>query len=134
MSGIVNDNVVFPVIDLIRRELKKRENIDPFNGVPSVNLFRDHPLDDEKVTSAEMSYESGYTVNVYMEFGIKDSSELPDGVSVQDPGYDYYANWRLRSVNITALNPEGYSVSSYDIFLIYDKKGLLTNTRVRRIE
>lgn len=44
MAGIVNDNIVFPVLDLIHREIRKYTSIhniegNPLEGEPSVTLL-----------------------------------------------------------------------------------------------
>lgn len=64
MAGIVNENIVFPVLDLIHRELRKysstsNSNSSPLEGEPSVTLYREHMQDPDRVTGADLFYESG---------------------------------------------------------------------------
>ena len=55
MAGIVNENIVFPVLDLIHRELRKyssisNSNVSPRSREPSVTLYREHMQDPDRVT------------------------------------------------------------------------------------
>lgn len=133
MAGLVNDNIVFPVLDLIRAEMRKMDTnyVDPFLGYPSVELYREHQLDPERVTGAQMVYESGYIVDVFMKFGSDDETTYPDNVSSYD--YDYYKYFRLTETTLVTLNPDGDTVASYNIVLNYNNIGLLTGTDVSRI-
>lgn len=138
MAGIVNENIVFPVLDLIRAELRKlhlSEKViqDPFEGIPSVTIFREHPLDPEVVTGAELLYDSLYVMDIYLKFGSEDESTYPDGVDINHHDYDYYRNWRLTHVTTSVLDPNGDTIITYHISLNYDNRGFLTGTTVSRI-
>lgn len=138
MAGIVNDNIVFPVLDLIHREIRKHYNAqnieaDPFEGEPSVALFREHPMDAERVTGVDMYYESAWKVSVWMKFGAEDDLAFPAGVGFAHPDYAYYKYFRLTQVTTRAFNPGGELILTYHIGLNYDDEGRLTGTSVNRI-
>lgn len=139
MAGLVNDNIVFPVLDLIKDAIRDHlikyhmEEGDPFQGTPSVELFREHPLDDEKVTGATLTYESEYALDIVLEYGSDDESTYPEGVDSSHDDYEYYRYWRLTSVTTALISPAGEELVSYNIGLNYDKRGLLTGTTVARI-
>lgn len=136
---IPNENLVYPIIDLVRNELSKEyskitENIDPFKGTPSITLYRDHPLDSEKVTGVEMKYGSGYTLDVYLKYGSENEEDFPNAVDSTHPDYDYYRYWRLTQVVTSVVSPDEDVVVSYNIRLNYDTDGLLISTIVKKIE
>lgn len=66
-------------MDLINREINKYdrsssdEGVDPFQGNPSVVLFREHPLDEDTLTGVLLAYPSGYTLDVALGLGMGDS-------------------------------------------------------------
>jgi len=130
-GGIVNDNIVFPVLDLIRKEMKNQGF--EFIGIPSVILYRDHPMDDEVVTAAELTYESGLVEEIILMRGSDDEETYPEGVKSNNPDYDFCRYWRLTSVTITYYNKGENLQRRYDIDLHYDKKGLLVSTTVTKI-
>lgn len=129
-GGVVNDNVVFPVLDLIRKELKTSGA--SFDGIPSVTLYRDHPLDEYVVTGATMIYESGMIEEVGLTRGSDDESTYPEGVDESHHDYTYCKLWRLTTVYLSYLNKGGDPIAQYIINLAYDKKGLLESTSVQK--
>jgi hypothetical protein len=129
-GGIVNDNIVFPVLDLIRKEMKEF-GLD--HGIPSVKLYRDHPMDDEIVTAAELTYESGLVEEVILIRGSDDESTYPEGLKPNHPDYEYCKYWRLTSVTISYYNKGMNFQQRYEIKLNYDKRGLLASTVVIKI-
>ena len=129
-GGIVNDNIVFPVLDLIRKELKV---FDVDHGIPSVILYRDHPLDDEIVTAAELTYESGLVEEIILIRGSDDESTYPEGIKPNHPDYEYCKYWRLTSVTISYYNKGENTQRRYEIDLNYDRRGLLESTTVTKI-
>ena len=129
-GGVVNDNIVFPVLDLIRREIRDK-GVD-FNGIPSVRLYREHPLDDEIVTTATLTYESGLIEEITLTRGSDDESTYPEGLKPKHPDYEFCRLWRLTQVGITYVNKGGEPIGRYLIGLFYDKRGLLERTSVNR--
>jgi hypothetical protein len=127
MAGIVNDYLIFPILDLIREEIRlaqrgeSRNNsggggqifIDPFGGVPSVTLHRQNPDDKAKVilSGATLNYQSGYVVEIQLH---------------QSTGF------KLLSIDQTVIDNSGVLVASYHIGLNYDERGLLVSTDVRK--
>lgn len=130
-GGIVNDNIVFPVLDLIRREIRDRGY--DLGGIPAVVLYREHPLDDEIVTSATLTYESNIVEEIVLTRGSDDESTYPEGLKPRDPDYTYCQLWRLTKVNMSYVNPGGELIVGYVIGLYYDKRGLLERTTVSRL-
>jgi len=131
-GGNVNDNIVFPVLDLIRQQVKERANVD-LKGMPSIKLYRDHPLDDEVVTAVELTYENGLVEEIILVRGSDDDSTFPEGVNLNHPDYNYYKYWRLTSVLISYFNKGENAQRKYEISLIYDKRGLLQGTTLTKI-
>ena len=129
-GGIVNDNIVFPVLDLIRKEMKE-QGVD--FGIPSVILYRDHPLDDEVVTAAELTYETGLVEEIILTRGSDDVATYPKGLKPNHPDYKYCKYWRLVAVSIAYFNKGENAQRRYEIELNYDKRGLLESTTVTRI-
>lgn len=138
MAGIANDYLIYPILDLIRAEVRKSNTvgsteIDPFAGEPSVLLFRDNAADPERVTGANIDYESGYAVQVFMTFGSEDATTYPINIGPDDPDWEYFTTWRLTNVTSVALNPSFEPLVTYSISLNYDGRGLLMGTTVDRI-
>lgn len=140
MAGIIQDNMMFPILELIRGEIRKSlqsqattSEADPFEGVPSASLYREHPLDPDILTRVHLEYPSGYVVDVYLYHGFEDISELPDGFNESDHDWEYVTKWMLRSVRVTSLNTEEEIVMSLNIRLIYDSRWLLTETEVNKL-
>lgn len=129
-GGIVNDNIVFPILDLIRREMKDLEVDD---GIPSVKLYREHPLDNEVVTAAELTYESGLVVEIILIRGSDDESTYPEGIKPNSLEYEYCKYWRLTTVILSFYGKGKNSQRRYEIHLNYDKRGLLESTTVVKI-
>ncbi|TQK62101.1 hypothetical protein FB479_106184 [Brevibacillus sp. AG162] len=136
MAGIANDYLIYPILDLIRDEVHRTTTVtaDPFEEEPSVRLIREHPLDPEKVTGAKLFYESGYMLDISLTFGSTDTTTFPLEVDQLHPDWEYYSLWRLTSVTAVGYAPDGKTVGSYLIRLLYDTRGLLTGTDVLRIE
>ncbi|WP_426455279.1 hypothetical protein ACP26L_36340 (plasmid) [Paenibacillus sp. S-38] len=140
MAGLANDYLIYPIMDLIKSEIKKNSSTsgsvaaDPFAGTPSVRLFRDHYLDPERVTGALMLYESGYTAELYMNLGSSDMLGVPIEVDPEHPDWEYYTIWRLAAVSVTTKRPDGEALGTVMIRLNYDNEsGALIGTTVTRI-
>lgn len=137
MAGIAGDNLVFPVLDLIEQKMKEHkcdENGNPMLwGYPSVQLFREHELDDMRVTRAVMNYDTGYTLEVQMTFGSEDTSTYPTAIDVAYFDYEYYRYFRLTHVQLIMTKTNGATVANYSVVLHYDERGLLTSTTATRI-
>lgn len=133
MPGIIDNNLVYPILDLIHREMRKFQNSEEDLGVPTVTLYRDDPHDPDRVTGASLYYESGHTMEISLSFGTDDDSALPEGVTPGHPEYEYYKYHRLSKVSVTMLNPDGVEIDSYVISLNYDNRGLLVNTDLLRV-
>lgn len=131
VGGIVNDNIVFPVLDLIRKEMKSQGY--RFDGIPSVILHRDHPLDRYIVTAANLMYESGLEEEIILSRGSDDETTYPEGVEVGHPEYEFCRYWRLTEVTITYFRQGEELIESYTIRLFYNKDGLLESTDVSRM-
>ena len=130
-GGIVNDNIVFPILDLIRQEIKDQYGLD--HGIPSVILYRNHPLDDEIVTAAKLTYESGLVEEMILNRGSEDESTYPEGLKSRHPDYAYCKYWRLTSVMLSYFMHGEEALKKYVIDLNYDKKGLLASTELTRL-
>lgn len=138
MAGIVNENIVFPVLDLIHRELRKfsstnNSSLSPLEGEPSVTLYREHTQDPDRVTGADLFYESEWKVSIWMKFGSEDEESFPSSVGYDHPDYEYYKYYRLTQVTARTFDAGGDEMSSYNIVLNYDEEGRLTGTSVHRI-
>lgn len=137
MAGIAGDNMVFPILDLIEQRLKEHkcdENGNPIMwGYPSVQLFREHEMDEDRVTRAIMTYDSGYAMEVQMTFGSDDESTYPTTIDEAYFDYEYYKYFRLTHVQIILTKISGATVANYSVVLHYNEKGLLTSTTATRI-
>ncbi|WP_427052005.1 hypothetical protein [Paenibacillus sp. TC-CSREp1] len=138
MAGIVNENIVFPVLDLIHRELRKfsstnSSSVSPLEGEPSVTLYREHIQDPDRVTGADLIYESQWKVSIWLQFGSEDEDDFPSTVGYDHPDYEFYRYYRLTQVTARTFDAEGEAVFTYSIVLIYDDEGRLTGTNVNRI-
>ncbi|BAU28166.1 hypothetical protein DFP93_101243 [Aneurinibacillus soli] len=117
MAGIVNDYLIYPVLDLIKAGVKDamsnvkdaEDGIDFFNGIPSVELIRDHPNDSSKtfLTQVIQTYENGYVMSVRLLYG-DDSSP--------------YHKWRLSGVISSLMNEEGELVLQHELVLLYGER------------
>jgi hypothetical protein len=141
MAGIVQDNLMFPILELIKDELRKYSQTttavasggDPFGGTPEVTLYRTHPLDFDKVTGANMQYDTGYSQEIYLSFGIEDYTELPVEFDPEDNNWEYVTQWLLRRVIAVSVSPTGETIASVQIRLNYDSKWRLTGTSVSKL-
>ncbi|PYE51409.1 hypothetical protein HUB98_05330 [Paenibacillus barcinonensis] len=138
MAGIVNENIVFPVLDLIHRELRKfsstnSSSVSPLEGEPSVTLYREHIKDPDRVTGADLIYESQWKVSIWLQFGSEDEDDFPSSVGYDHPDYEYYRYYRLTQVTARTFDAEGEAMFTYNIALNYDDEGRLTGTNVHRI-
>jgi len=138
MAGI-NDNIVFPVIDLIRREIRAQKRgvklaSDPFEGYPHVQLNRDNPTDRYQLTGVDLAYHSGYVVNIDLVFGSEDESTYPDPEYFTYFDYDYYRTKRLTEVIYRTFNDNGVFVGHWVAFLDYGKDGLLNGIETLKVE
>jgi len=135
---MINDNIIFPILDLIRQEIRKASIrgdavsepggggvdappfFDPFSGIPSVVLERQQSNDTYQVMLSKVSmiYETNWVVELELVFG-----NNPQTGSA----------WTLTEVLLTAKNPANEAVANYSISLNYDKRGLLESTTVRRL-
>lgn len=137
MAGIAGDNMVFPIIDLIEQKLKEHkcdENGSPITwGYPSVQLFREHEMDEGRVTRAIMKYDNGYSLEVQMTFGSDDESTYPTAINEAYFDEEYYRYFRLTHAQLIITKVSGATVANYSVVLHYDEKGLLTSTTASRI-
>lgn len=127
-GGVVNDNIVFPVLDLIKRELNSQGY--NFDGIPSVNLYRDHPLDNTRVTSIDLIYESGVRETIILGLGSEDIYSYPKDVTPNSHDYEFFRYYRLNEVTVTYYNKGGGVIANYKIGLNYDYNGLLVGTSI----
>ncbi|MCR8843928.1 hypothetical protein NQ117_09530 [Paenibacillus sp. SC116] len=137
MPGIIQDNILFPILELVRSEVRKQQNIqnvqegDPFAGTPSVALYRDHPADLDKLTGALLSYPSGYMLDLYLSFGLDPVEyEIYDN----DPNWIFVTEQLLAEISIIVINPEQEAVKNEEIRLHYDNRWNLIGTSVKSDE
>lgn len=142
MAGIANDYLIYPILELVRDEIRKSNlkqsttgsDGDLFEGTPTVALERSHPLDPEVVTRAYLTYTSGYYVDILIVRGTDDWSTIPPEVDSSHPDYNYYFMWRLTQVVLRYMSsPNEEPLLTEAIRLNYDDKGLLIGTTVDRI-
>lgn len=123
-----NQNIIYPVLDLIRREIAA---LSGDLGIASVKLHRNHPIDPETVTSADLFYLSGEHHHVALTLGSTDESTFPSRMTKAD--YEFCRFFRLNSVLISHVSNGGGNVGGYIIDLYYDKNGLLDRTNVTEL-
>lgn len=122
MAGIINDQLIFPILDLIQREINKSmagievtsgQGGGPLSGIPSVVLERKHPADTSNtiLTRAVAYYPNGFTMDV---------------------GLIYDDSWVLQMVTVAVLNPGKKPVEVYDIILRRDDRGILVAADVEQ--
>lgn len=142
MAGIANDYLIYPILDLVRDEIRKNNlkqstmgsEGDPFEGTPNVVLERTDPFDSEILTRVYMTYPSGYFVDILLIRGTDDWSTIPPEVDKNHPDYEYYLYWRLTKVLIRYMSsPAEEPLLTEAISLNYDDRGLLIGTTVDRI-
>lgn len=118
MVGLVNENLAYPILDLIKKHLKhKHSNIRlPLNEIPEVRLFRNHSLSSVMVTEAHFYYNSPYWIKLILNYGAWDSPYILNSVSA----FLHYneSAWETRDL-LKLL-----------IVLNRNEKGLLTGTDV----
>lgn len=135
MAGIMQDNIIYPVLDLIRREIKNYNTVgnnnDVFDGEPSIILYREDVRDSDRVTGADLTYESGWMLSIFLKYGTDDPNLIT--VSESDYNYIFQKYDRLYQVIISTLNIEGETVVTFNIRLNYDNEGRFTGTEVNRI-
>lgn len=142
MAGIVNDNLIYPILDLIQREIRValanqqlnnggsysdpdytpvEISTDPFAGIPSVVLERNHPNDSSKtiLTKVTMTYSSFYRIEIGLEYGVNSLNTS-------------FA-WALTKVIVSALDPFNTLVVKYEISLSYSQDNILQSTSVQRV-
>jgi NhaP-type Na+/H+ and K+/H+ antiporter len=122
MSGVVNDYLIYPILDLIKAgvqnssggiiesERETNDDFDPFTGIPSIELIRNHPDDWSKtfLTRVIQTYETGYVVEVGLIYG-------DNATSSQD-------KWRLNAVTASLTDDEGELLLLYHITLHYGRE------------
>lgn len=129
VGAIPNENIIYPIIDLIRREVRNFTGLSD-DDIPDVTLYRNHPMDEEVLTAVDLDYANGFSEHIVLGLGSEDESTYPEGIKANE--IDYYKHFRLTSVSITVFNPSGLVVKEYIIRLNYDNKGLLKGTTVIR--
>lgn len=135
MAGIAGENLVFPVLDLMEQFMKKQSNLGDLlgGGYPSINLFREHELDEYRVTRALLIYDTGYELEVQMTFGSEDESTYPTAIEEAYFDYEYYRYFRLTEVTLVFTQNQSTTVATYHIVLNYEERGLLISTNAVRI-
>lgn len=126
MAGVLNDNLVYPILDLIRSELRK--HINNKNGekkgknnhlgdIPSVQLIKEHPKDPSGVvlSAVEAYYSDGASVFIELQFEATANPFLLTGVLAS--GFD----------------DENELISQYKMTLNYDSRTLLEGVDTVRL-
>lgn len=136
MAGIAGENMVFPILDLIEQKLQDFGvgDKDIFLGYPSIQLIRGHPMDEDRLTSAIMRYDSGYIMEVQLTHGSDDETTYPTDMEIPYFDYEYYKYFRLTEVMLLLSKESGSTVATYHIVLNYNSKGLLDSTQATNIE
>lgn len=126
VAGTLSDYLIYPILELIKKEVAKQAAggkvvIDPFSEEPSVELFRDHPLEQNKVTvtGARLTYPLGFVVEIFIGY--------------TDPQNEQFPGYRVSYVKATWFYPDGQGQSTLVIRLHYDQRGLVTHTEVNTI-
>lgn len=137
MPGIAQDYLIYPILDIVRQELRRYGISRAAGGgslnvvnlsldeTPSVEIVRGHPLDDKAVIGAVMYYSSGVSVQIDLQRG--------EEVEADHPDYDYITNWRLSSLTITTYDSGDNVILTLVIRLNYDSEGLFHSTEVLRL-
>ena len=133
MAGIANDYLIYPIMDLVSN-LKTEKDVSPFEGEPSVIIYRDDPLDPDKVTGVRLVFKSQYKIDITLKYGTFDSSRIPLTANPESPDYDFYLTERLDEVFVSYLEPSGQVIEIYNITLNYDENGLLQGTTVNYVD
>lgn len=125
MVGSVNESLVYPIIDLIHRELRRHalnqgyysSDKDFFDDIPSVRLYREHELSDAIVTRVEMNYHNEpFSIKIFLLYGGMGSPYVLDSLLVV--GFFHRNEWTSEEV------------VRYQIFLNRNEKGVLTGIDV----
>jgi hypothetical protein len=133
MAGISNDYLIYPIMDLVKSSKSDKEYKNFYEGEPSVTLYRDSPIDKDRVTGVKMVFKSDYKIEVILQYGSLDTSSLPIGVDSSSSEYDYYMTERLNSVFISYLDSNNEVIEIYNVVLNYDDEGLLVGTTVSEV-
>lgn len=126
MVGSFNNSMVYPIMELIKKELKhmKREEIPKYlDDIPSVELHRESRTDPDEVTGATFSYGGGYTVEMYLHRGNSDPKTFPVGIAKSHPDYHYYKFVRLSMVSSSLLSSDSELLVTVNMEMLYDSKG-----------
>lgn len=120
MVDIVNENLIYSILDLIRKELKKHYiqngSQSPFNDIPSAVLFREHPQSDTIITKVELNYTNEYFSQIHLIYGGMGNPFILDHVMLI--GYKYNNSGGLDEL------------IRYYIVLNRDERGLLTGVDI----
>ena len=135
MAGYANDRLIYPILDLVRDEIRQNQLVgrsvgggyanttftDPFSGIPSTQLLRNHPRDSSHtiVTKALLRYESQFTVDINLYYS--------------DNPYDFSKAWQLSSLRVGVYDPDYSLITRYEIRLHYNDRNMLANTSVTKI-
>lgn len=118
MAGINSNTLVFGVLDLIKKEIRRNNAVGsmyestelqddaaggPLDGVPSVILNREHPLDPDTLTGAFLYYPSEWRVEIYMGLGMS-AEQMQVGIA---------KNNEVPNVDDNVLVPEGDELDSF---------------------
>lgn len=121
MAGVVNESEVYPIIDLIQREIRKwlkkqGKDDDPFDDIPSVRIYRESPLSSAIITRVELRYSGPYKIKLYLYYGGMGNPYMLDNLLAV--GYHDVNDWTTEEV------------VKYQIFLNRNEKGVLTGVDV----
>lgn len=133
MAGIANDYLIYPIMDLVSN-IKTERGTNPFEGEPSVIIYRDDPENEDRVTGVKMTFKSQYMIEITLKYGTFNPSELPLNVDSNSVDYDFYLTERLDEVFVSYLEPSGQVIEIYNITLNYDENGLLQGTTVNYVD
>jgi hypothetical protein len=132
--SIFNNNSTYPVIDLIRRELRKQGMSDDkisfdLDKSPNVSIYRNNP--DDKYTVTDV-------VEDYGDFKVAYSIGRGYLNPVVDPTIpvgelDFMNKERVNSIGVSLIISDK-TTKAYTIGLNYDGNGLITGTQVTQNE
>lgn len=133
MPGIAQDYLIYPILDIVRQELRRHGSRTTnvinlsLDETPSVEIVRGHPLDAKAIVGAFLYYSSGTTVQIDLNRGAEEE------IDPSHPDYDYLTNWRLSSVTVTTYDSSDNVALTLVIRLNYDSEGLFHSTEVLRL-
>lgn len=134
MVGLFNSSFVYPVLELIKKEVRNQTAIKDLNfldEIPSVILHRDNLYDLDEVTGASFKYQNGFALELFMTKGSDDETSYPIGVSQSHPDYKYYRYERLTLISSSLVTPDDITLVTVNIELQYDPySGNLLGTNV----